>query len=54
MARRESALRIESVPGSGLGLDIVRDLVELYRGSIALDHSPLGGLSARLVLPAAV
>ena len=42
----------EAAPGSGLGLAIVRDLAELYGGSIALDDSPLGGLRARLTLPA--
>jgi signal transduction histidine kinase len=39
------------VPGSGLGLSIVRDLADLYGGSIVLDRSPTGGLSARLELP---
>ncbi|HEX8031198.1 MAG TPA: ATP-binding protein [Vicinamibacterales bacterium] len=43
----------EAAPGSGLGLAIVADLVELYRGSIALGPSPLGGLRATLKLPAA-
>jgi signal transduction histidine kinase len=43
----------EAVPGSGLGLAIVRDLADLYGGSIALGESPLGGLRARLTLPAA-
>ena len=43
----------EAAPGSGLGLAIVRDLVELYGGSIALAASPLGGLRATLILPAA-
>jgi signal transduction histidine kinase len=43
----------EAAPGSGLGLAIVRDLAELYGGSIALDDAPAGGLRARLVLPAA-
>jgi signal transduction histidine kinase len=42
----------EAAPGSGLGLAIVRDLAELYGGSIALEASPLGGLRARLQLPA--
>jgi signal transduction histidine kinase len=42
----------EAAPGSGLGLAIVRDLADVYGGSIALDASPLGGLRARLVLPA--
>ena len=35
----------EAAPGSGLGLAIVRDLAELYGGSIALDGSPIGGLA---------
>jgi signal transduction histidine kinase len=53
---RETVLRRgvradEAAPGSGLGLAIVRDLVELYGGSIALSGSPLGGLRARLQLP---
>jgi signal transduction histidine kinase len=42
----------EAAPGSGLGLAIVRDLAELYRGSIALEQSPDGGVRARLTLPA--
>jgi signal transduction histidine kinase len=42
----------EAAPGSGLGLAIVRDLAEVYGGSISLDASPLGGLRARLRLPA--
>lgn len=43
----------EKVTGSGLGLDIVRDIAELYGGSLALRGSRLGGLSAELDLPAA-
>jgi signal transduction histidine kinase len=39
--------------GSGFGLAIVRDLAELYGGSIALTESPHGGVRARLALPAA-
>ena len=42
----------EAAPGSGLGLAIVRDLAEVYRGSIALEASPERGLRARLRLPA--
>ena len=41
----------ENASGSGLGLAIVRDLAELYHGSIALSASPLGGLRATLTLP---
>jgi signal transduction histidine kinase len=56
-AMRESVLKRgvradEAVAGSGLGLAIVRDLVELYDGSIELAESATGGVSARLRLPA--
>jgi signal transduction histidine kinase len=43
----------EAAPGTGFGLAIVSDLAALYGGSIALEASPLGGLRARLQLPAA-
>lgn len=41
----------ESKPGAGLGLAIVRDLVELYQGEVELARSSLGGLQVRLLLP---
>jgi signal transduction histidine kinase len=41
----------EAAPGSGFGLAIVRDLAELYGGTIALDRSPAGGLRAQVTLP---
>jgi signal transduction histidine kinase len=43
----------EAAPGSGFGLAIVRDLAELYGGSIVLHDAPAGGLRAELRLPAA-
>jgi len=43
----------ESVAGTGLGLPIVCDIAELYEGRLELEDSELGGLRARLVLPAA-
>jgi signal transduction histidine kinase len=43
----------ETKPGSGLGLSIVTDLAALYGGSLTLGSSPIGGLRAELVLPAA-
>ncbi len=57
-SERELALRRgvrldEATPGSGLGLAIVRDLAELYGGSLTLGAAPGGGLCARLVLPGA-
>ncbi|MHB1541496.1 MAG: ATP-binding protein, partial [Steroidobacteraceae bacterium] len=38
----------ETVPGHGLGLAMVRETIELYGGSIAVETSPLGG--ARLIV----
>jgi signal transduction histidine kinase len=43
----------ERVPGSGLGLPIVRDLAQLYGGEIRLKDSAMGGLQAALSLPCA-
>ena len=43
----------ESKPGSGLGLSIVTDLVQLYEGKFSLSESPDGGLRAIVELPAA-
>lgn len=41
-------------PGTGLGMAIVRDVAEIYGGTVSLDESEdLGGLLARLRLPAA-
>lgn len=43
----------EKTPGSGLGLDIVKELVDVYGGGFVLGRSSLGGLRADLLLPAA-
>ncbi len=44
----------ENVPGTGLGLGIVRDIAFLYGGQVILGRSEaLGGLRAELILPAA-
>lgn len=49
----ERGLRLdEQVPGTGLGLGIVNELVNVYGGDIKLSHSELGGLRAEVVLPA--
>jgi signal transduction histidine kinase len=40
--------REDAPGGSGFGLAIVRDLAELYGGSVVLETSPLGGLRAVL------
>jgi signal transduction histidine kinase len=43
----------ETKPGSGLGLSIVTDLVQSYRGSLTLGQSSRGGLRVDLDLPSA-
>lgn len=43
----------EKTPGSGLGLDIVKELVDVYGGSLQLKRSVLGGVLAELRLPGA-
>lgn len=47
----ERFFRIGDGQGAGLGLSIVRRVVELHQGSIALDESPLGGLRVSVRLP---
>ena len=43
----------EKTPGTGLGLDIVKELVDVYGGSLAFKRSALGGLLVELRLPTA-
>ncbi|ODT72126.1 MAG: hypothetical protein ABS75_04835 [Pelagibacterium sp. SCN 63-23] len=43
----------EKTPGTGLGLDIVKELVDVYGGSLDLKRSALGGLLVELRLPTA-
>ncbi|MCF6220291.1 MAG: HAMP domain-containing histidine kinase [Robiginitomaculum sp.] len=41
----------ETTPGGGLGLAIVRELVNLYGGTCKLGKSPLNGLRVDIILP---
>ena len=41
----------EQIEGHGLGLGIVRDIVEAWNGRMSLDQSPLGGLRVSIELP---
>jgi signal transduction histidine kinase len=42
----------ESYAGHGQGLGIVKDIADLYGGTLKLGRSQLGGLRAELDLPA--
>ena len=42
----------EAAPGQGLGLSILQETVELYAGELIFERGQLGGLKARLRLPA--
>ncbi|MFM2130241.1 MAG: hypothetical protein RL477_1787 [Pseudomonadota bacterium] len=44
----------ETVPGSGLGLNIVVEIAALYGGTLTLADAETGGLRAELDLPAAI
>ena len=46
---RSTAAR--SMPGSGLGLSIVRQVVHRHGGDVTIGSSPAGGTSLRIVLP---
>jgi signal transduction histidine kinase len=52
----DRGVRLDSgKPGTGLGMAIVRDVTEIYNGTIELDESEdLGGLLVRLRLPKAL
>lgn len=41
----------ESIPGHGIGLAMVRDIVAAYEGTLKIDNSPLGGARFTIRLP---
>ena len=49
---RAEGSRSRTTGGSGLGLSICKNIAEAHGGSIESGHSPLGGLSIRVHLPA--
>lgn len=44
----------EQMPGTGLGLNIVKDIVENYSGVVWLDKSNMGGLRVVIILPLSI
>jgi signal transduction histidine kinase len=47
-------LRLDAeAEGAGLGLTIVRDIIDAYKGELTLGRSELGGLRVALVFPRA-
>jgi signal transduction histidine kinase len=48
---RRVGLSRECVPGVGLGLFVVRRIIEAHRGRIELDSEPGAGSTFRIVLP---
>jgi two-component system sensor histidine kinase PhoQ len=43
----------ETVPGHGIGLAVVRDLVASYQGELTISRAPSGGAQIDIALPAA-
>jgi two-component system sensor histidine kinase PhoQ len=39
------------VPGQGIGLAVVREIVELYGGSVSIGRAPMGGAELQVRLP---
>jgi two-component system sensor histidine kinase PhoQ len=39
------------VPGQGIGLAVVREIVALYRGTVEIRRSPLGGAEILISVP---
>ena len=48
--RGENARR-RQVPGTGLGLNIVRTIVEAHAGEVSVESTPGEGTTLRIVLP---
>ncbi|MNE84156.1 Virulence sensor histidine kinase PhoQ [compost metagenome] len=40
-------------PGQGIGLAVVKDIIESYSAKLTLDDSPLGGAAFRIQFPLA-
>lgn len=41
----------QTIQGSGIGLPIAKEIIELYKGSLSLNKSELGGLQVKIILP---
>ena len=43
-----------NIPGTGLGMAIVKEIVDLLGGRLAIESAPQQGTTVRIVLPLAV
>jgi signal transduction histidine kinase len=50
---RGEAGRVSGRGGSGIGLSVVREIIELHNGTVAVEDAPAGGARFRIELPAA-
>ena len=49
---RGEQTRISRVPGTGLGLSLVKNTIERYKGKVEVNNSPGGGAQFTVRLPA--
>ena len=49
---RGDAAQLSGKGGSGIGLSVVRDIVDLHQGSVTVEDAPDGGARFRVILPA--
>jgi signal transduction histidine kinase len=50
---RGEQTRLRRVPGTGLGLSLVKNTIDRFKGTVAVQNSPGGGTQFTLRLPAA-
>ncbi|WP_369696009.1 ATP-binding protein [Seleniivibrio woodruffii] len=49
--RRLDTSRNRDIGGTGLGLEITKDIIHAHGGEIKLENAPEGGLEVKITLP---